>query len=74
MHFRTSVKLTLALLALALLFARLGWWQLERKAEKQLLFEQFVNGPRLSVALYLLSKLKYINNNFQSLFSTVFIC
>ena len=49
MHFRTSVKLTLALLALALLFARLGWWQLERKAEKQLLFEQFVNGPRLSV-------------------------
>ena len=49
MHFRTSVKLTLALLALALLFARLGWWQLERKAEKQLLFEQFANGPRLSV-------------------------
>ena len=49
MHFRTSVKLTLALLALALLFARLGWWQLERKAEKQLLFEQFANGPRLSI-------------------------
>jgi len=41
MHFRTSIKLTLLLLALALLFARLGWWQLERKTEKQLLFEQF---------------------------------
>ena len=49
MHFRTSIKLTLLLLALALLFARLGWWQLERKTEKQLLFEQFGNGPVLSI-------------------------
>ena len=49
MYFRTSIKLTLVLLALALLFARLGWWQLERKTEKQLLFEQFGNGPVLSI-------------------------
>ena len=49
MYFRTSIKLTLLLLALALLFARLGWWQLERKTEKQLLFEQFGNGPVLSI-------------------------
>ena len=49
MYFRTSIKLTLVLLALALLFARLGWWQLERKTEKQLLFEQFGNGPLLSI-------------------------
>jgi surfeit locus 1 family protein len=49
MYFRTSIKLTVALLAVALLFARLGWWQLERKAEKQLLFEQFRNGPVLSI-------------------------
>ena len=49
MYFRTSIKLTLVLLALALLFARLGWWQLERKTEKQLLFEQFGNGPLLRI-------------------------
>jgi surfeit locus 1 family protein len=49
MYFRTSIKLTLVLLALALLFARLGWWQLERKTEKQLLFGQFGNGPILGV-------------------------
>jgi len=49
MYFRTPIKLTLALLALALLFARLGWWQLERKTGKELLFEQFGNGPLLSL-------------------------
>ena len=49
MRFRTSVKLTLALLALAFVFARLGWWQLERKAEKQLLFERFDNAPVLVI-------------------------
>ena len=49
MYFRTSIKLTLVLLTLTLLFARLGWWQLERKTEKQLLFEQFGNGPLLSI-------------------------
>ena len=49
MYFRTSVKLTLALLALALLFARLGWWQMERKTEKQALFEQFDNAPVMSI-------------------------
>jgi len=48
MYFRTSIKLTLVLLALTMLFARLGWWQLERKTEKQVLFEQFGNGPLLS--------------------------
>jgi surfeit locus 1 family protein len=50
MRFRTSFKLTLVLLALALLFARLGWWQLERKTEKQLLFDQFNNAPVLNIA------------------------
>ena len=47
--FRTSIKLTLVLLALALVFLRLGWWQMERKSEKQLLFEQFDNAPVLSI-------------------------
>lgn len=49
MYFRTSIKLTLLLLALALLFARLGWWQLERKTEKRLLFEQFETAPVLGI-------------------------
>lgn len=49
MRFRTSVKLTLALLALTLVFTRLGWWQLERKTEKQLLFERFDNAPVLLI-------------------------
>ena len=49
MIFRTSVKLTLLLLILALVFGRLGWWQLERKAEKEAMLEQFVNAPMLSV-------------------------
>lgn len=47
MSFRTSVKLTLLLLVLALIFARLGYWQLQRKAEKELLFEAFASAPVL---------------------------
>lgn len=49
MFFRPSIKLTLVLLMLALVFARLGWWQKERQSEKQLLFEQFSEAPVLSV-------------------------
>lgn len=48
MIFRTSVKLTLLLLILALVFARLGYWQLQRKAEKETLFEEFVSAPVMS--------------------------
>ena len=40
-----SIKLTLILIMLALVFARLGFWQLERKAEKGRLFEQFEQAP-----------------------------
>jgi surfeit locus 1 family protein len=47
MLFRTSVKLTLPLLVLALLFARLGLWQLERKAAKEDLFREFESAPAL---------------------------
>ena len=41
MPFKPSIKLTLLLLALMLGFLRLGWWQMERKAEKEQLFAQF---------------------------------
>ena len=50
MPFRPAIGLTLVLLALLLVFLRLGFWQAERKAEKQLLFEQFENAPVMSLA------------------------
>jgi len=49
MIFRPSIKLTLVLLVLALVFARLGMWQLERQSEKQVLFQQFEEAPVLSI-------------------------
>lgn len=49
MFFKTSLKLTLLLLVLALVFGRLGTWQLERKTEKEELFERFENAPVLPV-------------------------
>ena len=49
MFFRTSLKLTLLLFVLALIFGRLGLWQMERKAVKEELFERFENAPVLSI-------------------------
>lgn len=49
MIFRPSIKLTLALLALALVFARLGAWQIDRGQEKKALFERYENAPEMSV-------------------------
>lgn len=49
MFFKPSFKLTLALLVLALMFARMGLWQVERKSEKQLLVRQFREAPLLSI-------------------------
>jgi len=49
MKFRPSPGLTLALLAIGILFARLGFWQLDREQEKQLLFEQFENAPMMTI-------------------------
>jgi surfeit locus 1 family protein len=45
MPFKPSLKLTLILLLLAALFLRLGFWQLERKSEKQQLFDAFEQAP-----------------------------
>ena len=50
MLFRPSIKLTLTLVILAAVFARLGAWQLERKKEKEELFNRFENAPTLSAA------------------------
>lgn len=49
MRFRPSPVLTVALFALVLVFARLGYWQSQRKAEKEELFEQFENAPAMSI-------------------------
>ncbi len=49
MQFRPSWRLSLSLFAIGFVFARLGLWQIERGKEKQLLFEQFNNAPRMTV-------------------------
>jgi surfeit locus 1 family protein len=49
-RFRTSFGLTLVLFVLAALFARLGYWQLQRMHEKEALFAQFENAPGLTLA------------------------
>jgi surfeit locus 1 family protein len=49
MKFRPSLLLTVVLLALALVFARLGYWQLQRKAEKTELFDRFENAPAMGI-------------------------
>jgi len=49
MVFRPSIISTLVLLALASGFAGLGAWQLERKAEKQDLFDRFRDAPSLGI-------------------------
>ena len=49
MRFRPSLGLSLVLLALGLLFLRLGLWQLERKAEKEALLERYASAPELAV-------------------------
>jgi len=49
MVFKPSIKLTLVLLALALVFARMGLWQLERKSEKQQLLHRFDDAPVLNI-------------------------
>lgn len=43
--FRPRLGSTLALSLLTLVFSALGYWQLQRKAEKQLLFDGFENAP-----------------------------
>ena len=49
MIFRPSIRLSLTLIILASLFGRLGMWQMERKAEKQELFDRFENAPMMRV-------------------------
>ena len=49
MRFRPSFTLSLILIMLASLFLWLGMWQLDRKAEKELLFERFATAPTLGL-------------------------
>lgn len=49
MKFRPSIKLSLVLLVLGLIFTGLGLWQLERKTEKEILVRQFEEAPVLSL-------------------------
>ena len=47
--FRPGAGLTVLLFLLAAVFAALGNWQLQRKAEKEVLFEQFENAPVMAI-------------------------
>jgi len=49
MNFRPSLQLTVILTTLAVLFLRLGLWQLDRRAEKADLFLRFEQAPSLSI-------------------------
>ena len=49
MQFRPSITQTLILVTLAAVFLRLGLWQLDRKAEKEVLFEQFATAPSMGL-------------------------
>ena len=48
--FRPRIGLTLLLFFLALVFSGMGYWQLQRKAEKENLFEQYKNAPLMDLS------------------------
>ena len=50
MAFRPSFAQTLILITLAAVFLQLGLWQLDRKAEKEALFERFDEAPSMDLA------------------------
>ena len=59
MRFKTSLSLTVVLFVLAMIFARLGLWQLERMAEKEELFKQFESAPSLALREALVSSIPF---------------
>jgi cytochrome oxidase assembly protein ShyY1 len=61
MIFRTSFSLTLLLFVFALIFGRMGLWQLERKSEKEELFEQFNNAPFLPVGQAMIKGERFVH-------------
>ena len=50
MAFRPAIAQTLILITLAAVFLQLGLWQLDRKAEKEALFERFDEAPSMDLA------------------------
>ncbi|MEE4217266.1 MAG: SURF1 family protein [Xanthomonadales bacterium] len=48
--FRPKLGLTLLLFFLAAVFCALGYWQLQRKAEKEILFDQYENAPLMDLS------------------------
>jgi surfeit locus 1 family protein len=61
MIFRTSFSLTLLLFVLALIFGRMGLWQLERKSEKEVLFEQFENASFLPIGQAMINGDRFVH-------------
>ena len=56
MQFMPSIGQRLILITLAAVFLRLGLWQLDRKAEKQVQFERFEDAPSMDLAMALESE------------------
>lgn len=48
--FRPKIGLTLLLFFLALVFSGMGYWQSQRKAEKENLFDQYENAPLIDLS------------------------
>lgn len=59
MRFKTSLSLTIVLFLLALIFARLGLWQWERKSAKENLFARFENAPSMELQEALASAIPF---------------
>jgi len=59
MRFRPSFRLSLILITLMALFLRLGLWQLDRKAEKTLLFERFESAPEMGIEQAIASRQEF---------------
>lgn len=59
MRFKTSLSLTIVLFLLAAVFARLGLWQLQRKAEKEELFALFESAPSMQLEEALASAIPF---------------
>lgn len=63
MQFKPTLARSILLLSLALIFGRLGWWQLERQQEKLLLFEQFEDAPMMDAGQALTNDVRFARIN-----------
>lgn len=68
--FRPKPGLTLMLFFLALVFSGMGYWQLQRKAEKEILFEQYENAPLMDLGSAITSGQRFVQTEGYGRFDT----